>query len=129
MKGYFDTRLPHQSYFGAEPVALAMNADGSRLYVANMASDAVAVLDTKMLTKSAVSKGMVEPLGFVPTEWMPVSVAFNSGKLYVATAKGKGTGPNNIPQPQTEARIKEAASFDDLHWHAFIWLASRTGFG
>ncbi len=102
VKGYFDTRLPHQSYFGAEPVALAMNSDGSRLYVANMASDAVAVLDTKMLTKSAVSKGMVEPLGFVPTEWMPVSVAFNSGKLYVATAKGKGTGPNNIPQPQTE---------------------------
>ncbi len=38
VKGYFDTRLPGQSYFGAEPVALALNASGSRLYVANMAS-------------------------------------------------------------------------------------------
>jgi len=102
VKGYFDTRLPHQSYFGAEPVALAMNADGRRLYVANMASDAVAVIDTKMLTNSAARKAMVEPLGFVPTEWMPISMAFSGGKLYVATAKGKGTGPNNAPQPETE---------------------------
>jgi len=30
VKGYFDTRLPGQSYFGAEPEALAVNADGSR---------------------------------------------------------------------------------------------------
>ncbi len=57
VKGYFDTRLPHQSYFGAEPVALAVNANGSRLYVANMASDAVAVIDTKKLTAKAVEGG------------------------------------------------------------------------
>jgi len=102
VKGYFDTRLPHQSYFGAEPVALAVNSDGSRLYVANMASDAVAVIDTRKLTKSATRKAMIEPLGFVPTEWMPISMTFSGGKLYVATAKGRGTGPNNMPQPQTE---------------------------
>ncbi len=41
--GYFDTRLPGQSYFGAEPNALAENADGTRLYAANLGSDAVAV--------------------------------------------------------------------------------------
>jgi YVTN family beta-propeller protein len=106
VKGYFDTRLPHQSYFGAEPVALAVNSDGSRLYVANMASDAVAVIDTKMLTQKVAKKGMVEPLGFVPTEWMPISMAFIrspfGGRLYIATAKGKGTGPNNAPQPETD---------------------------
>jgi DNA-binding beta-propeller fold protein YncE len=101
VKGYFDTRLPHQSYFGAEPVALAVNANGSRLYVANMGSDAVAVFDTKMLT--AAHKAMVEPLGFIPTEWMPISMTFSGGKLYLATDKGKGTGPNNMPQPPTEA--------------------------
>jgi len=98
VKGYFDTRLPGQSYFGAEPVALAVNADGSRLYVANMASDAIAVIDTKQLTAKAVKQGMVEPLGFVPTEWMPMSMAFSGGTLYVATDKGKGTGPNGMPQ-------------------------------
>jgi YVTN family beta-propeller protein len=101
VKGYFDTRLPHQSYFGAEPVALAVNANGSRLYVANMGSDAVAVFDTKNLT--VPRKAMVEPLGFIPTEWMPISMTFSGGKLYLATDKGKGTGPNNMPQPPTEA--------------------------
>ena len=45
VKGYFDTRLPGQSYFGAEPVALAVNGDGSRLYVANMGTDSVAVFE------------------------------------------------------------------------------------
>jgi DNA-binding beta-propeller fold protein YncE len=106
VKGYFDTRLPAQSYFGAEPEALAVNADGSRLYVADSASDAVAVIDTGKLTPKAARLGMVEPIGFVPTEWMPMSMAFISsasgGRLYVATAKGKGTGPNNFPQRQTE---------------------------
>jgi len=106
VKGYFDTRLPGQSHFGAEPEALAVNADGSRLYVANAVSDAVAVIDTGKLTARAAKQGMVEPIGFVPTEWMPMSMAFlpsaSGGKLYVATAKGKGTGPNNFPQRQTE---------------------------
>ena len=107
VKGYFDTRLPHQSYFGAEPVALAINGDGSRLYVANMASDAVAVIDTAQLTAKVSKQGMVEPIGFVPTEWMPISMAFvpsaTGGKLYVATDKGKGTGPNNFPQRPVES--------------------------
>jgi DNA-binding beta-propeller fold protein YncE len=107
VKGYFDTRLPGQSYFGAEPVALALSGDGSRLYAANMGSDAVAVIDTRKLTASAAKAGMVEPEAFLPTEWMPMSMAAvgvqgNAGTahetLYVATAKGRGTGPNNFAQ-------------------------------
>ncbi|MGD0347335.1 MAG: bifunctional YncE family protein/alkaline phosphatase family protein [Terracidiphilus sp.] len=100
VKGYFDTRLPGQSYFGAEPVALTVNGNGSRLYVANMGTDSVAVFDTSKLTPRAAKNGMVEPDGFIPTEWMPMSMAFLSspagGKLYLATAKGKGTGPNDF---------------------------------
>jgi YVTN family beta-propeller protein len=96
--GYFDTRLPGQSYYGAVPNALALNGDGSRLYVANMGSDAVAVLDSRKLKTMAKAKGMVEPVGFVPTELMPMALAFSGGKLYVASGKGKGTGPNNFPQ-------------------------------
>ena len=111
VKGYFDTRLPGQSYFGAEPEALAVNENGSRLYVANAISDAVAVIDTGKLTAKAAKQGMVEPIGFVPTEWMPMSMAFlpspSGGKLYVATAKGKGTGPNNFPQKETETTSKQ----------------------
>jgi len=64
-----------------------VNADGSRLYVANAISDSVAVIDTGKLTAKAAKQGMVEPMGFVPTEWMPMSMAFVSGpaggRLYV----------------------------------------------
>jgi DNA-binding beta-propeller fold protein YncE len=102
VKGYFDTRLPGQSYFGAEPVALAGNADGTRLYAANMASDAVAVLDPAKLNGKEAKQGFIEPIGFVPTEWMPISMTYSGGKLYIATDKGRGTGPNNMPQGQTE---------------------------
>ena len=98
VRGYFDTRLPGQSYFGAEPVALAMSADGSRLYAANMGSDAVAVLDPRRLRTVAKAKGFAEPVGFVPTELMPLAMVSSGGKLYVATDKGKGTGPNNFAQ-------------------------------
>lgn len=106
VKGYFDTRLPHQTYFGAEPEALALNKDGSRLYVGNAITDAVAVFNTAQLTAKAVKQGMVEPLGFVPTELMPMAMAVTNGKLYVATAKGKGTGPNGAPQPQLPGAVK-----------------------
>ncbi len=101
VKGYFDTRLPGQSYFGAEPEALAISPDGHRLYVANGGTDAVAVIDTAKLTRGVSGKGMAEPIGFVPTEWMPMDLAVSGGKLYIATAKGKGTGPNNFAQRQT----------------------------
>ncbi len=111
LKGYFDVRLPGQSFFGAEPEALAVSADGSRLYVADMASDAVAVLDTRKLTKGVAGKRMVEPMGFIPTEWLPMGVAFAGGKVYVATGKGTGTGPNNFPQKPAEGLKKPTRSF------------------
>ncbi|HWE86372.1 MAG TPA: bifunctional YncE family protein/alkaline phosphatase family protein [Terracidiphilus sp.] len=113
VKGYFDTRLPRQSYFGAEPVAVALDAEGRRLYAANMGSDAVAVIDTAKLTAKSAKRGMAEPVGFVPTEWMPISMAFSGGKLYVATDKGKGTTPNNMPQREVagaEARRRPGSS-------------------
>ncbi len=98
VRGYFDTRLPGQSYFGAEPVSLAMNAERTRLYAANLGSDAVAVMDPRKLRGVEKAKGFVEPLGFVPTEYMPLALASTGGKLYVTTDKGKGTGPNGFPQ-------------------------------
>jgi YVTN family beta-propeller protein len=106
VKGFFDTRLPGQSYFGAEPLAVALNGKGDRLYVADMASDAVSVIDTHKLTTKVAHEGMVEPDGFIPTEWLPFSMTFlsgsNGGTLYVATAKGHGTGPNNFAQREND---------------------------
>jgi DNA-binding beta-propeller fold protein YncE len=112
LKGYYDTRLPGQSYFGAEPVALAISADGRRLYVANMGSDAVAVIDMRKLTAAAAKQGMVEPEGFIPTEWMPMSLALTGRKLYVATDKGRGTGPTDFAQKVCAGAVpKEKESF------------------
>jgi DNA-binding beta-propeller fold protein YncE len=106
-RGTFDTRLPHQTYFGAEPVALALNAAGTRLYVANMAGDSVAVLDTTKIHMNAKPNSKflapaIAPEGFIPTEWLPFSLTFNGGKLYIATGKGRGTGPNNMAQRALE---------------------------
>ncbi len=39
-------------------------------------------------------------VGWVPTEWYPTALAVKGNMLYVATAKGQGTGPNNMPQPR-----------------------------
>ncbi len=107
VKGYFETRLPGQSYFGAEPEAVALNADGSRLYAADAGLNAVAVFDTTRLTPQAAKRGMIDPIGFIPTEWMPMSMTFltgeNGGTLYVATAKGKGTTANGMPQREVAA--------------------------
>jgi len=109
VRGYFDTRLPGQSYFGAEPDALAENAAGTRLYAANMASDAVAVFDTHKLHSMAKAKGMTEPIGFVPTEMMPMAMLSSAGKLYIATGRGKGTGPNNMPQKEVSGQASKRA--------------------
>ena len=114
VRGYYDARLPGQSFYGAEPEALAINADGSRLYCADMAADAVAVIDTRRLTKAVAKKGMAEPIGFIPTEWLPMGVAFSGGKVYVASGKGTGTGPNNFPQkptPETANSPRYKSSF------------------
>ncbi len=106
-KGFFDARLPGQTYFGAEPEALALSPDGTRLYAGEAITDAVAVYDTRKLTAKSVKKGFVEPLGFIPAEWMPMSMATgraaSAGKLFLATAKGRGTGPNNMPETKEAA--------------------------
>ncbi len=124
VRGYFDTRLPGQTYFGAEPDALAMNADGTRLYAANMGSDAVAVFDTGKLRSMEKAKGMVEPVGFVPTELMPVAMAESGGKLYVATDKGKGTGPNNMVQRVPAEDKKHRARYQDSTYIATLLYGS-----
>ena len=59
---------------------------------------------------AAAKKGMEEPIGFLPTEWMPMSMAYTGGKLYVATAKGKGAGPNNFTQRQADWQKSAAPS-------------------
>ena len=92
----YDTRLPGQTFFGAMPDAVALSDDGATLYAANSGSDAVAVFNLRAPAKSG-ERPHAE--GFIPTEWYPTAVAVKGEHLYVATGKGKGTGPNAAPQP------------------------------
>ncbi|HET9101257.1 MAG TPA: phosphoesterase [Acidobacteriaceae bacterium] len=92
--GFFDTRLPGQTYFGAFPDALALSPDGNRLYAADASLDAVAVFNPHALKHHA--KQAIHPYGFIPTEWYPTALAATPDELYVATGKGQGTGPNNF---------------------------------
>ncbi len=92
--GFFDTKLPGQTYFGAVPDAVAVSPDGERLFAANASSDAVAVFDTRAGKKKKAAR----PLGFVPTGWYPTALAATGQELLIATAKGEGTGPNDFPQ-------------------------------
>ncbi|HZD78027.1 MAG TPA: beta-propeller fold lactonase family protein [Acidobacteriaceae bacterium] len=94
LTGVFDTRLPGQTYFGGEPNALALTRDGRHLYAANAGTDSVAIFRTRGLHAGKPKQAD----GFVPTEWLPTGLAVDSGHLYIATGKGKGTGPNNAPQ-------------------------------
>lgn len=83
---YLSTKLPEQRYGGNFPISLAITPDGNRLFVANASSDAVAVFDNPRPNS--------KPRGFIPTEWYPTALAVHSGELFIATGKGRGTGPN-----------------------------------
>lgn len=95
LAGLLDTRLPGQGFFGAIPASLAVSADGTQLYAANAGSNNVAVFDVKTLPKS---KAAMHARGFIPTEWFPTALEVKDKELFVATAKGKGTGPDAQPQ-------------------------------
>ena len=86
--------LPAAEYRGTTPLALAQTSDGKRLFVALANLDAVAVFDTTTTPVGALP-APESPLGFIPTEWYPSALAFHGDELLVATAKGRGTGPNN----------------------------------
>jgi DNA-binding beta-propeller fold protein YncE len=89
LESLYDTRLPGQAYFGAMPDAVAVSQDGKQLFAANTGSNAIAVFKL----------GEPHAAAWVPTEWYPTALAIKGNMLYVATAKGQGTGPNNMPQP------------------------------
>ncbi|MFZ1919001.1 MAG: phosphoesterase [Terriglobales bacterium] len=75
---------------GSVPESLALSMDGERLFVGCASLDVVAVFDTRK------SGPEVAPIGFIPTEWYPSALAIVGNDLLIATAKGEGSGPNNM---------------------------------
>jgi YVTN family beta-propeller protein len=79
------TKPPTQSYGGSDPQSLALSPDEKTLFSANAISDSVSVFDL----------GGQKASGFIPTEWYPTVVVATSKDLLIASAKGRGAGPNN----------------------------------
>ena len=117
LAGMWDTRLPGQTLFGAMPTALALGPDGRDLYAINSGSNAVAVLHTSDMLGG---KDAARASGFIPTEWFPTAAAALRGKLFVATGKGKGTGPNGMEQ----AVPKDAAAARAFRPRAHAYIAT-----
>jgi len=69
---------------GVLPVGMAYHQKSGWLLVAEAGINAVAVIDTK--------EGRV--LGHLPVGWFPARVGIEGDTLFVANAKGNGTGPN-----------------------------------
>lgn len=100
------------SELGSVPQAIALSADGKHLYAASASLDAIAVFkvkDVPNLTTSPILFGPTEsPIGFIPTEWYPSALAISGNDLLIATAKGEGSGPNNmLGQLKGERKRKE----------------------
>ena len=83
---------------GATPQALAISRDDSneddRLFVAAGGLNAVAVFDLKRNENKP--NYFAAFLGLIPTEWYPSALAVAGNDLLIATAKGEGSGPNNM---------------------------------
>ncbi len=72
--------------FGASPNALALDASGELLFVANGSQNAVAVVSCR--------PGAASLLGFIPVGWFPGALAYDAARhsIHVANIKGVGSG-------------------------------------
>ena len=71
---------------GMLPFGIELSKDGSRLYVALLGFNAVAVIDTKT----------DQTLGLIPSGWGPTRVRLSPDgrELYIVSDRGLGAGPN-----------------------------------
>jgi len=81
---------------GAASIAIALSPDEKHLYAASASLNAVAVFETKDHEQASNQVDIELPIGFIPTEWYPSALAIAGGDLLIATAKGQGSGPNNM---------------------------------
>jgi DNA-binding beta-propeller fold protein YncE len=94
MVALLHTTVRNQEFAGTYPNALAQSADGKRLFVADASTNAVAVFDTSKWNENGPIGRDVPALGFIPTDWYPSALAVQGADLLIATAKGRGAGPN-----------------------------------
>ncbi|MBI4518549.1 MAG: hypothetical protein HY699_22350 [Deltaproteobacteria bacterium] len=86
----FDSGRGTLALQGLHPNALAVSADGQRIYIADAGINAVQVIAADPPART------FQPAGFIPTGWYPSALALSGdgSRLYVANGKGLGVGAN-----------------------------------
>ncbi len=92
----YRTNFDEHGAGGSVPLAIALSADGKHLYAAAASLDCVDVFQTKHDEHPSDLAVAERPVGFIPTEWYPSALAIAGNDLLIATAKGEGSGPNNM---------------------------------
>lgn len=83
--GQIPLRIPGlDAYRGVLPVGLGLDIPNGRLLVAEAGINAIGVVD--------LASGKLT--AHLPAGWFPTAVQVEKGQMYVASAKGIGTGPN-----------------------------------
>lgn len=110
-------------YRGLLPFGITASKDGSKLYVALLGFNAVAVIDTK--TRSTI--------GLIPTGWGPTRVKLSPDEkeMYVTSCRGLGAGPNGgkefeAPKQGTYVGDIQLASFQRIAVPDNVKLANYT---
>jgi YVTN family beta-propeller protein len=95
--------------FGASPNALAFDAKGKTLYVANGTQNAVAVIEFK--------PGRSKLIGLVPVGWFPGAITFHASRNTLCVANVKGIG-------STRSRDKQSGGmgFNSHQYHGSLSL-------
>ncbi|MDB5285888.1 MAG: phosphoesterase [Mucilaginibacter sp.] len=111
-----------KSFVGDTPNALAINADGTILYVANGMDNAVAVVK---LGKKAAIKGLGESnvKGFIPTEAYPGGLAIDGNNLFVTNLEGEGARVSSNEMSKGDwPGANEVESYNSHHQKATVSL-------
>jgi YVTN family beta-propeller protein len=101
--------------FGAQPNALAFDASGRTLFVANGTHNAVAVVAFDPKDRASKLQGLV------PVGWFPGAVVFDASRrmLYVANVKGHAAAPKPYDD---EAAAPGAEGFNSHQYHGSLSL-------
>jgi len=108
------TTIDRQRTNGDQPVSLALNESGERLFIATSGTNAVTAVaitpetpcvDCDEKTEAHNFRADKKPRFSLPTQWYPTAIAIRGDDVLIANAKGVGTGPNNgRPEPDNKRK-------------------------
>ena len=100
---YLHDAAPGAPTEGSTPNAMALDADGRRLFVAEADNNAVAVFDL-------VGKRL---LGRVPSDWYPTAIGLQGSQILIVSGKGHGSHANpDGPVPLTNWPDEKPRAYD-----------------